>query len=212
MWGVFGARLAPARRLSRMRHDLGPAMSLNVAARPGVALVLGVLCVTFGVLVYYELDVAGDQARTAPIPAVAGAVPPLPAQPASSTLPPMEAFSEVTRRPLFSSTRQPPPPEAVKETQGNSSTFALLGIIISDGGRIALIEYGRPPAMVRLKEGQAVEGWTLQSILPDRVVLQRGATDQELKLKDRAGQPAQAGQPGQPRPPVPPVQQRPGRG
>src|SRR5580658_10413777 len=68
MWGVFGARLAPARRLSRMRHDLGPAMSLNVATRPGVALVLGMLCVAFGVLVYYEIDAAGDQARTAPIP------------------------------------------------------------------------------------------------------------------------------------------------
>jgi general secretion pathway protein N len=120
-------------------------------------------------------------------------------------LPPIERFAEVTRRPLFSPTRQPPPPEAVKDTQGNPNNFALLGIIIADGGRVALIEYGRPPALARLKEGQAVEGWTLQSILPDRVVLQHGATEQEVKLKDRAGQPAQPRQPGA----VPPA--RPGR-
>jgi general secretion pathway protein N len=182
-------------------------MNLNFATRPGAALMLGVLCLAFGVVIYYELGMAGDKTPTAPTPVVAGStVPPLPPQPASSTLPPIESFAEVTRRPLFSPTRQPPPAEVVKDTQGNASGFALLGIIISDDGRIALIEYGRPPALARLKEGQAVDGWTLQSILPDRIVLQHGATEQELRLKDRAGAPAQPRQPG------PAPQTRPNRG
>jgi general secretion pathway protein N len=184
-------------------------MTLNFATRPSAVVILGMLCIAFGVVIYYELGMAGDKTPAAPLPVVAGStVPPLPPQPASSTLPPIESFAEVTRRPLFSPTRQPPPPEVVKDTQGNSTTIALLGIIISDDGRIALIEYGRPPALARLKEGQAVEGWTLQSILPDRIVLQHGTTEQEVRLKDRAGTPAQPHQPGAaPQPPT-----RPGRG
>jgi general secretion pathway protein N len=186
-----------------MRYDRRSTMTLNFAARPGVALLLSALCLAFGGVIYYELGMAGGEAPTAPMPAVGGTAPPLPPQPASSALPPIESFAEVTRRPLFSPTRQPPPPEAVKDTQGNPNNFSLLGIVIADGGRVALIEYGRPPALARLKEGQTVEGWTLQSILPDRVVLQHGATEQEVKLKDRAGQPAQPRQPGAVPPPRP---------
>ena len=182
-------------------------MTLNVARRPGVAVLLSVLCLAFAAIIYYELGMAGDKTPAAPPPVAAGTVPPpLPPQPASSTLPPIENFAEVTRRPLFSPTRQPAP-EAVKETQVNPDNFALIGIIIAAGGKIALIEYGRPPALAHLKEGQAVEGWTLQSILPDRVVLQRCATEQALKLRDRSGQPAQPKQPGPAPPPT-----RPGRG
>jgi general secretion pathway protein N len=186
-----------------MRNDRRSTMTLNFATRPGVALLLSALCLAFGGVIYYELGMAGGEAPTAPMPAVGGTAPPLPPQPASSALPPIESFAEVTRRPLFSPTRQPPPPEAVKDTQGNPNNFSLLGIVIADGGRVALIEYGRPPALARLKEGQTVEGWTLQSILPDRVVLQHGATEQEVKLKDRAGQPAQPRQPGAVPPPRP---------
>jgi general secretion pathway protein N len=195
-----------------MGYDRRSTMTLHLATRPGVALLLSVLCLAFGMVIYYELGVAGDKAPQAPMPAVGGTVPPLPPQPASSSLPPIDSFAEVTRRPLFSPTRQPPPPEAVKDTQGNANNFALLGIVISNGARVALIEYGRPPALARLQEGQAVEGWTLQSILPDRVVLQHGASEQqEVKLKDRAGQPAQPRQPGA-APPPPPPPTRPGRG
>jgi general secretion pathway protein N len=191
-----------------MRYDRLSAMTLNFAMRPGAALLLGVLCLALGVVIYYELGAAEDESATVPMPMVAGSTaPPLPPQPASTTLPPIESYSEVTHRPLFSPTRQPPPPETVKETQGNPNNFALLGIVISDGGRTALVEYGRPPALARLKEGQAVDGWTLQSILPDRVVLQHGATEHEVRLKDRAGQPAQPRQPGAVPPPP-----RPGRG
>jgi type II secretory pathway component PulC len=120
-------------------------------------------------------------------------------------LPPIEGYSEVTRRPLFSPTRQPPA-NVVQDTQGNTGDFTLQGIIITDDGKVALIEYGRPPVLARLKEGQAVEGWTLQSILPDRVVLQHGGSEQEIRLKDRAGQPVQ------PRQPVAAPPPRPGRG
>jgi len=165
-------------------------MPLSLATRPGIALLLSLICLGLGGVIYYELGLSEEKTPNAAAPVVAGAVPPLPPQPASSTLPPIETFAEVTRRPLFSATRQPPP-ETVKDTQGNSTSFALLGVIISESGKTALIEHGAPPAMIRLKEGQAVEGWTLQSILPDRVVLQRGATEQELKLKDRAAPPAQ---------------------
>lgn len=172
-------------------------MTLTLATRPGLALLLGLLCLGLGVIVYRELDATGGEVAAGPAPVAAGAAPPLPPQPASAPLPPLEAFAEVVRRPLFSPTRQPPS-EAVKDTQGNAGNFALLGIIISNGVRVALLQHGRPPATARLKEGQGVDGWTIQSILPDRVVLQNGAAEQEIKLKDRPQQPPQPPQPRQP--------------
>jgi general secretion pathway protein N len=171
-------------------------MTRYLATRSGIALLLAVLCLVLAVVVYHELAGTESQVAAGPGPVVAGGAPPLPPQPVFAPLAPFETFAEVIRRPLFSPTRQPSP-EAVKETQGNAN-FALLGVIISDDGKIALVQHGRPPAMTRLTEGQAVEGWTVQSILPDRVMLRHGATEQEIKLKDRPAQPAQPRQPAAP--------------
>ena len=167
-------------------------MIFHLATRRGMALVLVALCLALGAIIYAELGPARDATPAAPAAAAAGdPAPALPPQPSSFTLPPIETYAEVAQRPLFSPTRQPPPPEAAQDALGKSSGFALIGIIIVEDGRIALIQHGRPPVLARLKEGQVVEGWTVQSILPDRVMLQHGATEHELKLRDRPAQPRQ---------------------
>jgi general secretion pathway protein N len=103
----------------------------------------------------------------------------------------------VLQRPLFAETRRPPPPEAAQDTLGAADGFTLLGTIIAGDGKSALIRYGRPPKLARVGEGQAVEGWTVREILPDRVLLEHGAARRALKLVDHPGAPPIA------RPPAP---------
>jgi general secretion pathway protein N len=144
-----------------------------------------------GAVVYGELN--GDAASEG-IEATAGdaAAPSAAARPVAAanlgqgfSLPPLGSFAVVTERPLFSASRRPPPPQASQEAIRQSGTLALEGVILLHNQRLALISHGRPPTLVRVPEGQEIEGWTVVSIRPDGIVLQRDATRQELKLVDK---------------------------
>ncbi len=153
----------------------------------GLVLFLSALCLGLGALVWREY--AEPTLSGAVLPGTtdsrASPTPPLPKE-APFALAPLEAYAEVIQRPLFSSTRKPPP-EAARQAAGDTSSFVLLGIVISESGRSILLQHGRPPVLVRLSEGQAVEGWTLQTIRPESVVFVNGGTEQEFKLKDLRG-------------------------
>jgi general secretion pathway protein N len=165
-------------------------------------LLLCALCAALGYTIYDELDALAPIGPAAALPGtLPAAAPPVPRapEPAVFTLPPLDRYAEVVQRPLFAPTRQPPPPETVQDNQTKSSSFTLAAIIISGQGKVALIQHGKPPVLARLSVGQSVDGWTVQSVLPDRVVLERAAVLQELKLKDKPG----AGVVTPPRPPTP---------
>ncbi len=107
------------------------------------------------------------------------------------TMPPIERFSETVTRPLFMSTRRPPEPGAPEAAAPERATSALpalevSGIVISPRERLALLTRGRSSEVIRVSEGELVEGWVVRSILPDRVILEQDGTQQELKLKDKA--------------------------
>jgi len=163
----------------------------------GLVLLLTGLCVLLAMVIWRETG--GADTASAPPSTIAQAMPPAAAPPPAAksapALPPMSAYAEVTERPLFSPSRQPAPPEAAQEDLGNSSAFTLLGIVISEGERMALIEHGKPGVVARLKEGQAVEGWRVQTIEADRVILEHAGTQQPLKLKDLKDRPPGAAQP-----------------
>jgi general secretion pathway protein N len=179
----------------------GAGVGLALAGRRGAVVALVALSLLSAGIIAVELSGGSDRAPSALPAAVAAPVPAaLPKPPTSFKLPPLATYAEVTQRPLFSATRQPPPPEAGQDLLGKSNSFVLLGIILTPDERAVLIRHGHPAEIARLKEGQAVEGWTVQSILPDRITLQHGASEVELKLKD---QPGNAGAPGMPRPPQP---------
>ena len=161
------------------------------ARRGGAILVLLLVCLALAGLVYDELSSPENDLPKPSLPA--GAVAPVSMPKAEEVvpgLPPIETLAEVTDRPLFTATRRPPPPDAVQENTGNASSFVLLGVVISKGERLAIIRHGRPPAAARLTEGQTIEGWTLQSIAPDRVVLKNADNEQSLKLRDLKEPPA----------------------
>ncbi len=166
----------------------------------GPSLFLVVICAALGYGVYLERQdvpvleriVFGDDGGAAarPAPAVEPEPEPEP-RPAERSadleMPPLGEFSEIAGRTLFNPTRRPietPPPPA-KAQIVSPSRFTLIGVLISDGERMALIRRGAAGDYLRVNVGQQVDGWRIENILPDRVIIRKGKTKEDLILKDR---------------------------
>jgi hypothetical protein len=130
-----------------------------------------------------------------------GSRPPLPSvapQPAADLpeipgwevpVPPMSKYGEIIERPLFTSDRRPPPPDEqpVAETQQvtpqTKPDVRLLGIVITEGKRQALLQEGRDDKVVYAEPGVTVQGWTVESIESEQVVLVLGEQREEIDLR-----------------------------
>lgn len=97
---------------------------------------------------------------------------------------PLSAYAEVVARPLFSPTRRP---AATAATAAGPSNFLVTGIVISPTGRVALVAHGMPAHVDRVVEGQSLDGWTVEAILPDHIVLARDGTEIALKPEATPG-------------------------
>lgn len=98
--------------------------------------------------------------------------------------PPPSDYADALARPLFSSSRRPPSAEPAAVDA--HPDFVLVGIVLSDRDAHALIQHGQPSHVDRVIEGQALDGWTVDAILPDRVVFRRADAQIEVKAKDRS--------------------------
>lgn len=129
-----------------------------------------------------QLAVTVDAARRPPeLPAVA------PVQ--RFQLPALDQYGEIAAHPLFVAARQPepPPPEEAapeKPLVGTEKKPMLVGVMIAPESTVALLRPEEPNAKVlRVKPGESVGDWRLEAILPNRVVLRKGQTIQELALE-----------------------------
>lgn len=145
--------------------------------------VLGLLCAAFALVAFSELDAAtSSPASESSIPsrapedaAAAGTL-----SPPSFSLPPLESFAAVTERPLFSPNRRP-----AEISSGESdawSSFVLAGIIITPELREAMVLHSQPPTPIHIHEGEAMDGWTLESLSADHAVFRHDVEEHELKL------------------------------
>ena len=150
------------------------------AAQRIAAFALVAVCIGLAAAIYSEVSAAPEAASGASLP-VASARQAKAEAPTLPTMPPLQHFSAVTERPLFSPSRQPPL-QASGDSEGAWSSFVLAGIVITPDSREALIRHGKPPTIAHLREGQDLEGWVVRSILPDRVVFAGGDTLHELRL------------------------------
>jgi len=93
--------------------------------------------------------------------------------------------AEILRQPLFSPSRQPPDNRpmgeaAIAEKEPLELPGRLEGTAVLPGIREALFEReGDKPLAV--KEGQTIDGWTVASIRPDRVILHSDDGEQIVK-------------------------------
>jgi general secretion pathway protein N len=152
--------------------------------RPGrTPLLLAAGCVALIGIVYVELDAPDIEPPAKAAVAAAPEPQKPPAENLSFSMPPLRNFAGVLSRPLFSETRRPPR-QTVGAAEMRDANFNLVGTILSAQERHALVEHGQPPRLERVSEGQDVDGWTVEQILPDRVIFGRGDTRVEIKPKD----------------------------
>lgn len=154
------------------------------AAQRIAAFALAALCIGLAAAIYSEVSAPPEAALAASPPAAVSSRQAKAEAPTPPTMPPLQRFSAVTERPLFSPSRQPPL-QASDDSEGAWSSFALAGIVITPDSREALIRHGKPPTIAHLREGQDLEGWVVRSILPDRVVFAGGDTLHELRLTSK---------------------------
>jgi hypothetical protein len=89
---------------------------------------------------------------------------------------PITVYPAITEHPLFYPTRTPyvvlkaPAPAASAAPELNPlHNYTLIGIILSQGVRMALLRPNAGGPTIFAKEGQSVEGWTLHEIRRDRL-------------------------------------------
>ncbi len=174
----------------------GPAINRIIA--------LGAACLGLGVT--WIWIVLNPSELVVPVQSAAHA-PMLPAttEPLQFTMPPSAAFSEIAARPVFIPTRRPIPPPAALSVATTPAppppppppvpppeiNMTLVGIMIGDKGRFALVRPAGSQTVTTLAQGQEIGGWRVFLILPDRIVLRAGATEAEVAFSR-----AHAHQPG----------------
>ena len=154
--------------------------------RPSLLLIA--LCLALGYHVWRTLEagpiaIDADAAPTPPAAAVADA------PEALTELPPIDSFAETVARPLFMATRRPPEPEEIEveaepAAGAQRNLFNLLGVVISEDERVALVTRRRGGDFLRLVVGQRVDGWLVVAIEPDTMTLSQGDATEVLKLTD----------------------------
>jgi general secretion pathway protein N len=101
-------------------------------------------------------------------------------------LPPLTEYSEIVERPLFSDSRRPAPDEpeviAEPEPEVEEQELTLIGVMVTPNLQMALVEADEQGEVARLKIGETTNGWTLESVESNKVVLRKGESVRELPL------------------------------
>ena len=150
---------------------------------------LGLLCAILAVVLVVQLTSGDEDFAEAP---PAKPQPRKPGQEAETqsgfAMPPEGTYTEVSERPLFFRSRRPLPPEVVthEETPADTSrvAFILSGVILTETQRMALLKSQSSPKIARVEEGQEFEGWIVEAIHANKVVMRRGQEVSEVALED----------------------------
>lgn len=105
---------------------------------------------------------------------------------------PLGALTATRDRPLFSPSRRPDPaslaidpgpaPAATSVGDPEQAPFTLVGTVVGDEDRIAVLVDKSSQAIVRLREGGEHSGWTLRSVEARSITLESGSVSVTLAL------------------------------
>lgn len=107
----------------------------------------------------------------------------------------IETLSATRDRPLFSPSRRPsaapeappPPPAPVAVAAPAQPRFSLVGTVVGTADRYGIFLDPASGSVVRLRPGEAHEGWVLRSVGMRDVLLQNGRASAVLALPAREG-------------------------
>lgn len=110
----------------------------------------------------------------------------------------LDDIEDMLDRPLFHISRRPPPSPDVDRTQRTgpvraSDVLKLVGTFHANKGAVALFSHGER-GMLRKRQGQKVEGWQVDRIDRQRVLLTRGGESEWLALTKPPSKPAATAQ------------------
>ena len=164
-------------------------MTRGSSRMQGVALVaLCALVAALGLVNWWVigLEPGLPSAAAGTAPAGAGATPVPSPRPVDDR--PLSDFTEILRRPLFTSSRSPFEPTPTRaEPSGLPSDIRLTGIAINPDKRQALLRTPQQPQGRWVEEGHSIDGWLLRSVRDDAVVLASGQQTRGLRLYPAQG-------------------------
>jgi general secretion pathway protein N len=109
--------------------------------------------------------------------------------------PPMTSYSEILERPVFRPSRRPTvatdagsaevaPLSSIKDF--DNSEIRLVGIIIVDENRFALLQAAGTQLTQRVQVGDVVDGWRITRLTPSTAAMEHGADARTLQLERRS--------------------------
>ncbi len=101
-------------------------------------------------------------------------------------LPPLAEYQAIISRPLFHVNRQPEAqatPAPVQPPTDLQTLITLRGIFLHDKQRIALLEWTATKQTRRVREGEIIEGWRLDSLSQDSAEFSRDAVKVTFTLR-----------------------------
>jgi hypothetical protein len=128
---------------------------------------------------------------------------------------PVSKLSATRDRPLFSASRRPPtptvaaaptapPPTVAKPVVLETPPFTLVGTIIGENGRIAILFDESSKTATGVREGESASGWTLRSVDSRSAVLEGSSRMVTLDLPEPSAQESPVAEDSPPPPPPPP--------
>ena len=136
------------------------------------------VCVLLGWTIQREITALPSTQAAAPVTAPA-ADPVAPAAPASVGVPDRASLVVIIERPVFSESRRP---SGADEGPAPTLDFTLVGVVIADRERSAIVQPPHGGAVRRLAEGEEVGGWIVVDIAPDHIVVRHDTTEAEMPL------------------------------
>ncbi len=115
----------------------------------------------------------------------------LPVETARPSLPPLSIFSAFVQRPLFTSSRRPPPvqeqaapaPAAAPVAKGiPDPDFRFVGTVIRRSRVLGLLAPKNGGDLVGVGVGDTVDGWTVRSLSGIDLVVQQAAEERHLRI------------------------------
>jgi hypothetical protein len=162
-------------------------MSAAAARLDPVTGLLLVGTAAFALLVYHQLEARSDQDLTSPAAEARSSAKASPPPPAPTfVMPRRETYADVLARPPFVEGRQPSKGGGPAREPGPPIGAVLVGIVVGPESRHALIERGDAARVTRVREGQEIDGWSVESIRHDKLVLKRGDAVSTIKFRENA--------------------------
>lgn len=173
-----------------------PSPQKPTEAKSKLPLLLALVAVLAGLLLWDRLSSAPPPENEVAKPAATSREQSTDALTSTARSAPLASLSnndlhDTVDRPLFEKGRRPVKPPIVQPVKAplpppprgpDPNALELVGILAGEDQTIVLLKRRQSGQQVRVQRGDTIDGWTIDRIEPQRVILKHGATEVALQL------------------------------